>query len=336
MTFLAKYYRYIIFSVLGVGAFFLNISASRDWRNYVKQFNQLVDKSWSQVWTEFSIFQEPLFYLNAKLWGEWIGFSAFILILTVLLLNLKLHFLQKLTSRSWLVVYIYICLYLFLFEGTVLRVAFATALIIPALYFLSLKRWWPSLFLWGLATQTHFSTTIFILALPLFLMPHHGFRWLFMLFIVSPIFMFFQLPMFEYLTNLVGIFRQDYVSYGRPEKVLNQNSSGMFFYYAAFYYVLTLGTIFLLWSRLKEDAFLRGIAGLSMTAVITMYSLYDNVLVAARLGELLLVVSPLLVVQAINDWPYSHQRLIEVLMIVGFTLIGLARFVYLYPELISI
>lgn len=336
MTNLTLYYRYILFTAFGVLAFVLNISASRDWSNYVKQFNQLADKTWIEVWAEFSVFHEPLFYLNAKLWGEWIGFPAFILMLTVVLLNIKLHFLQKLTSRLWLVVYIYLCLYLFLFEGTVLRVAYATALIIPALYFLSREHWWPSLLLWVLATQVHLSTSIFLLALPLFLMPYVGFRGLFLLFVVSPLCIVFQLSAFEYLAKIVGLFRADYVSYGRDAIVSNQNSSGMFLYYVVFYYTLTLVSITLLRAQLKEDAFLRMIASLCMAAVIIMCTLYDQVLVAARLGELLLVVSPLLVAYAVFEWPYIGKRFVIASTVTGFALIGVARFIYLYPDLIRL
>lgn len=336
MTKLANYYRYIIFSLFGVLAFLLNTSASRDWNNYVKQFNRLADKTWADVWAEFSFFHEPLFYLNAKLWGEWIGFTTFILILTVVLLGIKLHFLQKLTSRPWLVVYIYLCLYLFLFEGTVLRVAYATALIIPALYFLSREQWWPSLFLWVLATQVHLSTTIFLLALPFFLFPYVGFGWLFLFFVVSPLCIVFQLSAFEYLAKIIGLFRADYVSYGRDAIVSNQNSSGMFFYYVVFYYTLTLVSITLLRSQLKEDAFLRMIASLCMAAVIIMCTLYDHVLVAARLGELLLVVSPLLVAQAVYEWPYIGKRFVIACTVSGFALIGVARLIYLYPDWVGL
>lgn len=336
MNCLARYYRFAIFTALGVLAFVLNISASRDWTPYLKQFSRLQDKSWSQVWADFSIFHEPLFYLNAKLWGEWIGFALFILILTVVLLNIKLHFLQKLTNSSWLAVYIYLCLYLFLFEGTVLRVAYATALIIPALYFLSRQQWWISLVLWVLATQIHLSTTIFLLAVPFFLMPYVGFRWLFLLFIVSPLCIVFQLSVFEYLAKIVGLFRADYASYGRDAIVANQNSSGMFFYYIAFNYLLTLGSITLLSSQLREDALLRMIASLCMSAVIIMCSIYDHVLVAARLGELLLVISPLLVAQAICQWPYMGKRFVVASAIIGFAVLGFARFIYLYPDLVRL
>lgn len=332
----SKYYQNFIFALLGVVAFSLNILASRDWQPYQMQFRRLTDNSWSEMFSIFTLFEEPLFYFNAKFWGELIGFPAFIAVSTSILLCLKLNYLQKLSTRPWIAVYLYLCAYLFLFEGTVLRVAYATAFIIPALYYLSREQWWPSFLLWAMATLIHFSTSIFLLALPLFLLSFIGFRFLLALYVLSPLLIVFEFSVFDELTKLVGLFREDYVAYGRDAIVEEQNSSGMFFYFLIFYYLIVLFAITLLWQRVKDDRLTRMIAGLCMIAVITMASLYDHILVAARLGELLLVVSPVLFAEAINEWPFRWRRVITFSLLAGFSLIAFARFMYLYPSLVSI
>lgn len=329
-------YQYVLFIALGLMAFSLNVLASRDWYAYLKQFRRLTEQSWSSVFNSFSLFEESLFYFSAKFWGEFIGFPLFIALATTLLLSVKLHFLQKLTSRPWIAVYFYLCAYLFLFEGTVLRVAYATALIIPALYFLSREQYWQSLALWFLATQIHFSAGIFLLAFALFILSYRGFLVLVFCFVLSPLLIVAEYSFSEQLINLVARFRQDYASYARQVITDNQNSSGMFFYYVSFYYGLILLCLCLLLKRFKEGRTLRMLAGLCMTAVIIMSSLYDHVVVAARLGELLLVVSPLMFAEALESWPYKGKKLITVALVGGFALFAVARFVYLYPSLLSI
>jgi hypothetical protein len=329
-------YQYFLFIALGLMAFSLNVMASRDWHAYAWQFRKLTEHSWSSIINSFSLFEEPLFYFSAKFWGEFIGFPLFIALATTLLLCVKLHFLQKLTSRPWIAVYLYLCAYLFLFEGTVLRVAYATALIIPALYFLSREQYWHSLALWFLATQIHFSASVFLLAFALFILSYRGFLVLAFCFVLSPLLIVAEYSLSEQLIRLVAWFRQDYASYGRQVITANQNSSGMFFYYVSFYYGLILLSLCVLWKRFNEDRTLRMIAGLGMTAVIIMSSLYDHVVVAARLGELLLVVSPLMFAETLESWSYSGKKLITVALCGGFTLFAVARFVYLYPALLSI
>lgn len=331
----SKHYQNLIFVLLGVVAFSLNVLASRDWQPYLKQFKRLTEYSWPEMFSIFTLFEEPFFYFNAKFWGELISFPAFIAVSTIILLCLKLNYLQKLSTRPFIAVYIYLCAYLFLFEGTVLRVAYATAFIIPALYFLSKGHWWPSFFLWFMATLIHFSTSIFLIALPLFFLSFTGFRFLLAFFVLSPLLIVFEFSVFDELMKLVRVFREDYVSYGHAALVENQNSSGMFYYFLLFYYCIILFAITLLWQRLKTDRTLKMIAGQCMVAIIVMCSLYDHVLVAARLGELLLVVSPVLLAEATEGWPFRGKKYLTVILLGGFTLIALARFAYLYPTLIA-
>lgn len=128
---------YLVFFGMGVVSVFLCITASKDWWVYKDLFydDLSVNTSWPEMWRSFSIFQEPLYFFAAKYFGSLISFQAFIAVATVTLLVVKMHFLTNIVGNAWLACFFYSCLYLFLLEGTVIRVAYATACIIPAFYF---------------------------------------------------------------------------------------------------------------------------------------------------------------------------------------------------------
>ena len=131
-----KWTKYLIFIGLGFIAITLCHTPSKDWTGYINWFNRDTILSWQVMWTSSSFFTERLYFFSEKFFGELIGFPLFIALTTLVLLTVKLNYLGKIVENIWLGCFFYSCLYLFLFEATVLRVAYATALVIPAFYYL--------------------------------------------------------------------------------------------------------------------------------------------------------------------------------------------------------
>lgn len=327
------YFKYVAFLLLGLMAVFLCQAFSKDWVNYQWLFSVDASKSWTQMFAEFSFFKEPAYFFLTKSGGELIGFSLFMGIITVLSLIVKLHYLSKIINAVGVVCFFYFCLYFFLLDTTVLRVAYATALVIPAFYYLQIKRFYLSVFLIVLASQIHLTAIVFLAIYPLYWLRQLNVMVL-VVFLLSPLFILMNFSMFEWLINLSGVFTDKYQFYSQDVLLQQQNSTGLYFYFVAFYYVLVAGLYIYLRDEIKSDPFKQVMASLAMLGVIAMCLLHDIVAVGARLGELLLISSVLLL-----SWSYikliaAGNKWAVYCIAVVFTAYAFARFMYLFPSLI--
>ncbi|HCO01204.1 MULTISPECIES: EpsG family protein [unclassified Methylophaga] len=324
-------FKYILFFILGLIAVYLCQSASKDWSNYQWLFSIDNQKSWTQMLSEFSIFKEPAYFVLSKLGGEVIGFSLFMGIVTIITLVIKLNYLSKIVDSVPAACFFYFCLYFFLFDTTVLRVAYATALVIPAFYFLQHKRISLSFLLVGLASQIHLTTIAFMIIYPLYWVRQLNFVVL-GIFILSPILIWIDFSAFDWLIRFSMIFTDKYQFYARPELLQQQNSTGLYFYFIGFYYLLVAGIYFYLRDEILTDPFKSVMASIAMLGVIIMCLLHDNVAVGARLGELFLISTVLLLSWVYLNARAKQQLLIQISMIVVFSSYAVARFFYLFPN----
>ena len=130
-------YEVFIFIALGIITFYLSINFSKDWIHYNFLYeNKISNVAWQSFLNQFSLFKEPLFFISSKAVGQLVGFSIFVFLATVILLTIKLRYLSKIMQDPFLGTFFYVCFYLLLLEGTAIRVGYAIAFIIPALYFL--------------------------------------------------------------------------------------------------------------------------------------------------------------------------------------------------------
>jgi len=327
--------KYAVFLLLGSISAYLSISFSKDWIHYQWFFNVIyAETTWIELLKNNIPFSEPLFFVTAKVLDELIGLANFVVITTVILFTLKMHFLTKLVDNVFAVTFMYVCLYLFLFEGTLLRVAYATAFIIPAMYYLQKEKLFLSILLFLIATQIQLTSIIFIIMYPLFL--YGRLNWLVIaLFIIAPMTILLDLSAFNLIVDLTKLFSNKYQFYSDEKIIDSQNSTGLFYYFIGFYYVLVIAIGCYLRQQIMSDSFKKMIFSLAMLGCVSMCFFYDHVAVGARLGELLLISMVILL-----GWLYIYFKekqlpLHNYALIFIFMAYGLARFFYLYPTLVS-
>ncbi|HIC45277.1 MAG TPA: EpsG family protein [Methylophaga aminisulfidivorans] len=327
--------KYAVFIALSLIAVYLCQTASRDWINYQWLFSLDTKKSWGQIFSEISIFKEPIYFLITKLGGEIIGFSLFMAILTIVTLVTKLHYLSKIVKPTYVVCFFYICSYFLLLDTTALRVAYALAFTIPGFYYLQKKQVTLSIILVGLASQVHLTTILFIIIYPLYFIRYLNFV-VFGIFVLSPVVIWINFSVFEWLVQFSTIFTDKYAFYAQTKLLEQQNSTGLYFYFIGFYYLLVASIYFYLRDDIFENPFKNVMASLAMLGVIVMCLFHDNVAIGARLGELLLISTVFLL-----SWVYlkakAHKHiLIQLSLLVVFLMYAIARFIYLFPNIVSI
>ena len=321
----------LIYSSLGLIAFLLSVNYSRDWIHYLWWYGLLEKTSWTDWLASIKLTREPLYGLFAKMLGEWITFSIFIFFSTISLLLLKLKYLSKIVENPYVGTFFYTSLYLLLFEGTVLRVAYATAFVIPGLYFLQQERYWLAALLMIVAGLIHFSAFVYLFAFVIYFSRPLG-NLILWVFYLAPLLVFFDFSMLSLFRDLITTINPRYLLY-LDQKVIIQNSTGLYFYFIAFFSVTLLAIEFFLKSLLRSDRFALTLQRLAMLGVILMCALHDHVAVGARLGEILLL--PIVV---LLSWLYMHfdhnqNVLFKWTLIIGFVTYMLARSIYLYPSL---
>lgn len=322
---------HLIYLTLGMLAYVLCINYSKDWIHYQWWYGLLDRISWHNWLMTTSLTREPVYNFSAKLFGGSLSFPVFVGLATVSLLFLKLRYLAKIVGNPYVATLFYASLYLFLFEGTVLRVAYATACIIPGLYFLQQKRYWLSLAWICLAGLVHFTVVIYLtIFLIYYAKPIQ--KLVFWMFVLAPLLIIFDYSALSLFRDLITMINPRYLLY-LDQKILIQNTTGLYFYFIGFFGLVLLAIEFFLAPLLKSDRFALALQRMAMLGVALMCAFHDYVAVGARLGELLLL--PLVI---LLSWLYLQfddrgNVCLRWALIIGFTLYMIARVLYLYPGL---
>lgn len=320
----------LLFFGLGLFAFYLTINFSKDWQAYLWLYGMTETKPWHLVLTDLSLFKEPLFLVFSKFLGELIGYPAFIFISVVLLLVIKLRYLEKIVDNPYTGTFFYVCLYLLLFEGTAIRIGLATSLVIPAIYLLKQQKYLYSILLIILASQIHLSAILFLIVFPLYFYTRlTTVSWV--LFLISPLFALFDVSIFSYFTQLIGLINPRYLLYDE-DILVNQNSTGLYFYFIAFFSIMLIIIYAYLKELISRDAFTRVVFSVCLLAIFFMCAFYDHVAVGARLGELLLL--PIVILLSMVYQKFSDRKMLfcRAAIISIFIIYFVARFHYLYPK----
>lgn len=316
---------------LGLIAFLMNIGYSKDWSSHLWWYESLHSTSWRDWYATTSLMREPGYQLLSKLIGGKLTFPVFVCLATISLLFLKLRYLSKIVENPYVGTFFYVSLYLLLFEGTVLRVAYATAFVIPGLYFLQQKKYWLSALFIMTAGLIHFSAFVYLAAFLIYFARPMG-NLILWAFLAAPLLAIFDYSILSLFRDSITTINPRYLLY-LDQKVIVQNSTGLYFYFIAFFALTLLAIEFFLRSLLRSDRFALTLQRLAMLGVILMCALHHHVAVGARLGEMLLL--PIVV---LLSWLYLHfdqQRsaLLKWALVTGFMAYMLARSIYLYPSL---
>ncbi|HDY85782.1 MAG TPA: EpsG family protein, partial [Methylophaga sp.] len=306
---------------------------SKDWVSYQWFFDEIyVKTSWIELLMNSTPFSEPLFFVTTKAALGFISLANFLLLVGIALFILKMHFLTKLIDDVFIVTFFYVCMYLFLFEGTALRIAYATSFIIPSMYYLQKKKLLTSILLFLIATQIQLTSVVFIIMYPLFIYRRLNFL-VIALFVIAPLAILLNISAFNFVVDFTQLFSNKYLFYGQDDIVKNQNSTGLFYYFIGFFYMFVIAIGYYLKQQIMNEPFKRMIFSLAMIGCASMCLFYDHVVVGARVGEMLLISMVLLL-----TWLFQHFRekdlsLYNVVLILIFMGYALARFFYLYPTL---
>lgn len=321
----------LIFICLGVLITYLNINYSKDWEGYKFWYSLVEARSWSHFFGQFSLMNEPLYKASSKWVSELIGFGGFVVLATVSLLTLKLHYLKKIVGNVFLATFFYVCLYLLLFEGTVIRVAYATSFIVMALYFLGKERYKLAVFSVLLASQIHFTAILFLLIFPIYFINSLR-RVLWVIFTLSPLFILTGFSAFSVFENIIEWVNPRYLEYNKT-KLVNQNSTGLYYYFIAFFAVVILLVHMYLKEKIASDRFCRALHSICMVGIIFMCLFHTHVAIGARIGELLLL--PLVVLLSwVSMELYKKELHLQQAGLLGLMMAYFAaRWAYLYPTM---
>ncbi|CAG0963259.1 hypothetical protein MTYP_00847 [Methylophilaceae bacterium] len=327
-----KYVELLIYILIGLMTFLVSTHFSKDWKHYNFLFGIISQLSWGSLWAEFSLFKEPLYFFSSKAIGQWVGFPSFIMLATTSLLAIKLYYLKKISQDEYWGIFFYICLYLLLFEGTAVRVGYAVALVIPALYLIHARSYLYAFLLILLASQIHFTTIIYLIAFPIFFYKSL-YRLIYGLVLIAPIIVLLDISILNLLKDLIVSINPKYLYYFKEQRLINQNSTGLYYYFIVFFMVL-LSVIYLyLKHKINKDRWLSMVFCINLVGVILMCVFHDIVSVGARLGELLLV--PIVIMLSQLYVHFRENKLIfqQYSLVSVFVAYFLARLVYLYPTL---
>lgn len=324
-----------LYAFLGLITFFLSINFSKDWPHYKYIFSLLESTSWSTLLSEFSFSKELLYKISSKGIGSLIGFPAFVMLCIVSLLTAKLIYLKKITGSTYASLFFYISLYLLLHEGTAIRIAFAVALIIPALYFIRINKYHYSLILILVASQLHFTALVFLLAFPsYFYKPFNNL--VYFTFLVSPLIVISEISILNFLKDFVVTSYPKYAGYFDQDYLRNQNSTGLYFYFFAFFALLMMIIRFYLRDLIVKDRFIAMLFSLCLIGVIMMCIFNNYVAVGARLGELLMVPIVILLTYLYAHFANNRMFFHQITLVLVFVLYFFARLLYLYPSAFSL
>jgi hypothetical protein len=318
----------IICVVLGLVTSFLSVNYSLDRFVYRVVFNSISIKTWTDVLSGNSLTHEYLFALAAYGLGKAVGFAAFITLMTVFFLSIKLKYLGKITGDFYTGAFFYSCFYLLLLEGTVIRVAFALAFVMVAIYCFKQQKYWKCFFLILLGSQMHNSVILFLLLYPIYFIPKMS--WVIsLLFIASPLCNIFNFSLFSVILEDISMVYPKFMGYRFRSQTV-QNSTGLFFPYIGFFSILLGGIYLYLREQILSDRFIRSMFLICMTGIAFMWLFYDFVVVGARLGELMLL--PIVILLTSLDINFKNRQLFYERMILYATSSAYfaARLWYLY------
>ena len=335
MNYLRRNSDKLLFLALGLITFYLCINFSKDWVAYnIWYHKEAQEITWEYFLHHYNPFREQLYQMMSKGVAEFIGFTGFVLITTVSLLFIKLRFLGKIIDSPYVGTFFYVCLYLLLFEGTGIRVGYAVALLVIAIYLLNLQKYLYSLLLILMASQIHFTALIFLLIYPLYFF--RKLNWIvYFLFLLAPFLIIFDITVLNSLKHIIYNINPRYLIY-YDIKPVNQNSTGLYFYFIAFFSFILIAIYVFLRDAIVNDKFVAATYSMSLLGVILMCTFHENVAVGARLGELLLVTIVILL-----SWLYLYfckrkMYVYQLLLIMMFMIYFCARFLYLYPIIYSL
>lgn len=323
-----------MYVVVGICTATLMLFYSKDWPDYIEIYEGYGTDWWSRRSADIWILSEWLYHEPAKYFGDLIGLPAFAAIAIVLLLTIKLRYLEKIIGVMFGGAVFYVCFYLLLFEGTAIRIGFATTFVIAAFYYLKQKKFFSAFLLIIAASQVHLTSLLFLLAIPVY-----RYRFLtkavYLLILVAPIFLILDWSPFMWFKDIFAEINPRYANYARERIISNQNSTGLFIWFIAFFAILLLMVRHYLSALLERDDFLRTMHTLCVLAIVSMCVLHANVAIAARIGELLLL--PVVILLAYVSLEFRQQGMhFQRSALIGISLLFLvARFHYLYPEILS-
>jgi len=329
-----NYKRHSLYLILGIAAYALCVSPSKDWVHYVWWFNFNENASWNVMLENFSFFREPLYNFSMKFVGQHMGFSMAVLVGTLSLLWLKLHSLARIVENPYIGTFFYVCLYLLLFEGTAIRVGYATAFVMLGVYYLKSNRYGLSLLMIIVASQIHFTAILFILLFPLYFIKFSLF-FVFWIFLIAPLLIVVDISLYSIFQSFIEYINPRYLLYGST-KINGQNSTGLYFYFIGFYWLLLLFFGYFMRKYSPNDRFIRTLLGIAMAGVILMCVFHDHVALGARLGELLLLPVVILLSWLYQQWKEKKCHIANNVLIFVSTMYFFARLVYLFPRMITI
>lgn len=283
----------------------------------------------------FSALKDPAYFILQNLFGSFVSFPIFFVVIIWSSLFIKLRALLILEPHiSWWHVIPYLLVLGFLHEGIQVRIALALSIALWALVLYVHQRQWSALIVLLMASTFHLSVLAFLLVfVGLICYQYFGRQFIYLSILLTGITVFTNI-----VPDLMGywgrITNARYMAYAESLSEA-PNKSGLFQYY--FIYIgLLAGLVWhiyqpksLLWMRFKEVALAS--AGLAIGILLI---LRFNVIVSSRLADLLLL--PLLLVlgatlvQLRDAKQYALQwGIISILLIYG----GLRGLISFNPSL---
>ena len=151
-------------------------------------------------------------------------------------------------------------------------------------------------------------------------------------FVLAPLLTVFDYSVLPLFRDSIATINPRYLLY-LDQKVLVQNTTGLYFYFITFFGLILLAIEVLLAPLLRSDRFALSLQRLAMLGVVLMCALHDYVAVGARLGELLLLPMVVLLSWLYLQFDDRGNIWLKRALVVGFALYMLARALYLYPGL---
>lgn len=314
-------YKSVFLILLPVIVALVSASYSPDFEAYKLIYENDSLLTISDQLNQYTFFNETVFHLINNAFSYFLSDTQTIFTLTFLSILSKFYLIDKISHNNF-ATYIYVIVFLFYFDGIILRVGLATTFILFSFYLFILRKYIFSLIAILIATQIHITSLVYLF--PLFLTLFINSSITTKSIYASPLLLMLNLNFINLISFASTNFNEKYSFYIDGAKSDLEDITINFVGYCFFYFVTIFYTNykikdFLLKKNCSNTTFIKTCHIATVFGLLLLTLLKSNAVIAARLSDLLLLPIIFTLSMVINN-NFLNKKRFENLMVFAFIL----------------